>query len=95
MEPGSRHPGSAVGQIATRTGLPQSAVSAAVARLRDAGAVSTEPDPRDRRRVRVTPASQPSARVEEVRTSPIDTALATALDTDDPQRVTEIVSLLE
>ncbi|GGV30961.1 hypothetical protein GCM10010182_62800 [Actinomadura cremea] len=89
------HPGSAVGQIATRTGLPQSAVSAAVARLRDAGAVTTEPDPRDRRRVRVHPASQPSARVEEVRSSPIDTALATALDTDDPQRVTEIVSLLE
>ncbi|MES9609239.1 MarR family transcriptional regulator [Actinomadura sp. NPDC000929] len=89
------HPGSAVGEIADRTGLPQSAVSAAVARLRDTGAVVTEPDPDDRRRVRVRPAPKPSARVEEVRSSTVDAALAAALDTDDPHRVAEIVGLLE
>ncbi|MES9543228.1 MULTISPECIES: MarR family transcriptional regulator [unclassified Actinomadura] len=89
------HPGSAVGEIAARTGLPQSAVSAAVARLRGVGAVDTEPDPDDRRRVRIHPASRPSARVEEVRAGSIAAALAVALDTDDPQRVAETVSLLE
>ncbi|MBP1161598.1 MULTISPECIES: MarR family winged helix-turn-helix transcriptional regulator [unclassified Rhodococcus (in: high G+C Gram-positive bacteria)] len=89
------HPGSAVGEIAQRTGLPQSAVSAAVARLRDAGAVVTAPDPRDRRRLLIDAAPQPSERVEEVRSSPIDAAVATAIDTDDPQRVAEVVSLLE
>ncbi|MFI6517511.1 MarR family transcriptional regulator [Spirillospora sp. NPDC050679] len=89
------HPGSAVGEIATRTGLPQSAVSAAVARLRDAGAIVTEADPNDRRRLLIQPAPQPSSRVEEVRASPIESALAAALGADDPQRVTEIISLLE
>lgn len=89
------HPGSAVGEIATRTGLPQSAVSAAVARLREAGAITTEPDSRDRRRLLIQSASQASGRVEEVRSAPIDTALAAALDTDDPQRVAEIVALLD
>ncbi|WP_141575516.1 MarR family winged helix-turn-helix transcriptional regulator [Actinomadura sp. WMMA1423] len=89
------HPGSAVGEIAARTGLPQSAVSAAVARLREVGAVSAEPDPGDRRRVRIHPVSPPSARVEEIRASSVDGALAAALDTDDPSRVAEIVGLLE
>lgn len=44
------HPDTTVGEIAARTGLPQSAVSAAIARLRTAGAVTTATDPRDRRR---------------------------------------------
>ncbi|WP_219518469.1 MarR family transcriptional regulator, partial [Nonomuraea ceibae] len=52
------HPGSAISEIVTRTGLPQSAVSAAVARLREAGAVVTEPDARARRRLRVRPAPE-------------------------------------
>src|SRR6478735_7898671 len=39
------HPDSAVGEIAARTGLPQSQVSTAVARLKEAGAVVTNPDP--------------------------------------------------
>ncbi|WP_174555117.1 MarR family winged helix-turn-helix transcriptional regulator [Actinomadura hibisca] len=89
------HPGSAVGEIAARTGLPQSAVSGAVARLREAGAVSTDPDPRDRRRLLVRPAPAASERVEEVRSVPVDAALATALGTDDPQRVAQVAALLE
>jgi DNA-binding MarR family transcriptional regulator len=74
------HPGSAVGEIATRAGLPQSAVSAAVARLREAGAVVTEPDPRDRRRSLVHP--RMSDRVEAARSAPIDTVLAEVLPDD-------------
>ncbi|MGW0484056.1 winged helix DNA-binding protein [Nonomuraea sp. NPDC003214] len=89
------HPGSAISEIVTRTGLPQSAVSAAVARLREAGAVVTEPDARDRRRLRVRPAPELSSRVEQVRSTAIDAALAKALGSDDPHRVAEITALLE
>ncbi|MEU4579027.1 helix-turn-helix domain-containing protein [Nonomuraea sp. NPDC023979] len=89
------HPGSAISEIVTRTGLPQSAVSAAVARLREAGAVVTEPDARDRRRLRVRPAPELSSRVEQVRSTAIDAALARALGSDDPHRVAEVVALLE
>ncbi|WP_018686039.1 MarR family transcriptional regulator [Actinokineospora enzanensis] len=88
------HPGSAVGEIAARTGLPQSAVSAAVSRLRTAGAIVAEPDPRDRRRLVIQPAPTVSDRVGEVRSTTIDTALAKALDTD-PGNVADVVDLLE
>ncbi|WP_329122065.1 MarR family winged helix-turn-helix transcriptional regulator [Streptomyces sp. NBC_01465] len=90
-----QNPGSAVGEIAARTGLPQSAVSASVARLRTAGAVVTEPDPADRRRMLVNPAPSVSDRVEEVRAASVDSVLATALDTDDPERVAALVATLE
>ncbi|NUT53018.1 MAG: MarR family transcriptional regulator [Saccharothrix sp.] len=86
------HPGAAIGEIADRTGLPQSAVSAAVARLREAGAVTTEPDPRDRRRQLVRP--QVSERVDQVRATSIDAALAKALDTTDHERVAKVAELL-
>ena len=42
-------PDSSVGEIATRTGLPQSYVSTVVARLRDLDVLETRPDPDDRR----------------------------------------------
>jgi DNA-binding MarR family transcriptional regulator len=89
------YPGSAVGEIAARTGLPQSAVSGAVARLRTVGAIVTEPDPGDRRRLLIRPAPEVSRRVQEIRATSIDATLATALDTDDPQRIAEIAALLE
>jgi DNA-binding MarR family transcriptional regulator len=86
------HAGSAIGEIAERTGLPQSQVSAAVARLKEAGSVETAPDPADRRRMLVRRARTKSARVAEVRTTTIDDALANALGTDD---VADVVALLE
>ncbi|MGC1511929.1 MAG: helix-turn-helix domain-containing protein [Acidimicrobiales bacterium] len=49
------HPGTTIGRIAARTGFPQSQVSSAVARLRTAGVLLTEVDPRDRRRTLVAP----------------------------------------
>ncbi|MFB6893032.1 MarR family transcriptional regulator [Kitasatospora sp. NPDC056327] len=73
------NPGTTVGEIAARTGLPQSQVSTAVARLVEAGSVETEPDPADRRRRLVRPAAEPSARVAEVRAVTVDGALAAAL----------------
>ncbi|MFJ8436249.1 MarR family transcriptional regulator [Kitasatospora sp. NPDC094019] len=72
-------PGTTVGEIAVRTGLPQSQVSTAVARLVETGSVETEPDPADRRRRLVRPAAAPSARVAEVRAATVDDALAAAL----------------
>ncbi|MEV4113218.1 MarR family transcriptional regulator [Nonomuraea sp. NPDC049695] len=89
------HPDTTVGEIAARTGLPQSAVSAAVARLRTAGAVITETDPADRRRTIIREAPKVSDRVAEVRDASIDAALAAALGTDDPERVRVTVAMLE
>lgn len=85
------YPGSAVGEIATRTGLPQSAVSTAVARLRETGAVVTEPDPRDRRRSLVHP--HVSERVQAVRAVSIDPTLDEIVP-DDTARA-EVRSALE
>jgi DNA-binding MarR family transcriptional regulator len=87
--------GTTVGEIATRTGLPQSAVSASIARLRSVGAVITETDPKDRRRTIIKVAPQVSDRVTQIRDVPIDAALAAALGTDDPERVRETVAALE
>ena len=89
------HPDSSVGEIAERTGFVQSKVSACVARLREAGAIETAADPSDRRRLLVRPAAQVSPRVAAVRAASIDGALATALGTDDPQPVVEILAALD
>ncbi|MBN6051562.1 MarR family transcriptional regulator [Nonomuraea sp. RK-328] len=89
------HPETSVGEIVARTGLPQSAVSAAVARLREAGAVVTEPDARDRRRTVIRHAPRISERVAEVRSAPIEDALSTALGGADPGQVAEVTALLE
>ncbi|WP_211288686.1 MarR family transcriptional regulator [Actinophytocola xinjiangensis] len=89
------HPGGSVGQIAERTGFPQSKVSACVARLREAGAIDTTVDPADRRRLMVWPAERISPRVAHVRSAPIDGALAAALGTDDPRRIAEVVAALD
>ncbi len=89
------HPDSAVGEIAARTGLPQSQVSTAVARLKEAGSVVAVPDPADRRRVLVRPAAEASERVAEVRATRIEGALAAALGSDDPQRLREVTEALE
>ncbi|WP_223166904.1 MarR family transcriptional regulator [Nonomuraea sp. SYSU D8015] len=92
------HPGTTVGEIATRSGLPQSAVSATVARLRSAGAVLAETDPGDGRRTVLREAPEvPEVpeQVTRVRDTPIDDVLATALGTDDRDRVRETVEALE
>ncbi|MEU7244998.1 MarR family winged helix-turn-helix transcriptional regulator [Streptomyces sparsogenes] len=89
-----RGPGTSVGDITARTGLPQSQISTAVARLKEAGSITTAPDPADRRRVLISPAAEPSARVQQVRATTIDTALAAALDTGDPRRLREVTDAL-
>lgn len=89
------NPDSTVGEIATRTRLPQSAVSMAVARLRETGSVEARTDPRDRRRTLLSRADHVSDRVAEVRASTVDDALGRALGTDDTNEIGEIVHALE
>ncbi|MFE3544137.1 MarR family winged helix-turn-helix transcriptional regulator [Nocardia sp. NPDC059177] len=89
------HPDSTVGEIARRTGLPQSAVSTAVTRLQTAGSITTDTDPRDRRRTVIRPAATISERVARIRASTIDDALAAALPTADHAALGEVHAALE
>jgi hypothetical protein len=90
------HPGSSVSEITERTGFPQSLVSLSVARLRDFGAVVTEPDPADRRRTLVRPAlgvvrnggTQHSA-------VPVDETIAKAIGAEAQDRLPEALAALE
>lgn len=91
----AEHPGSAVGEIATRTGLPQSQVSTAIARLKEGGTVQTTPDPTDRRRALVSQTGEVSDRLTQVRETGIEDALAAALGTDDQARIAELTQALE
>ncbi|RZT17229.1 DNA-binding MarR family transcriptional regulator [Kribbella sp. VKM Ac-2569] len=91
----AEHPASAVGEIAARTGLPQSQVSTAIARLKEAGSVITTTDPADRRRALVSQAPDVSDRLAQVRATSIEPALAAALGTDDPARVAEVARTLQ
>lgn len=84
-----------VSEIARRTSLPQSAISAAVARLREAGTITVETDPLDRRRTIIRMADELTERVEFVRSTTIDQALAEAISSDEPQAVSEVIEALE
>ncbi|WP_250573955.1 MarR family winged helix-turn-helix transcriptional regulator [Nonomuraea sediminis] len=90
-----RHPGSSIGEITERTGLPQSLVSSAVARFRDEGVMTTEPDPADRRRTLVSPApGMPEQGKRHAATATVDAALARALGVEE-SRVAVLVETLE
>ncbi|MFF7357170.1 MarR family winged helix-turn-helix transcriptional regulator [Streptomyces filipinensis] len=89
------HQDTTVGEIAARTGLPQSQVSTAVARLREAGSVQTSPDPADRRRMLVRPNPEVSPRVAQVRGVGVEDAVAAVLGSDDPRRLAEVMEALE
>lgn len=92
------HPDTTVGETALRTGLPQSQVSGAVARLREAGSVETAPDPADRRRTLVRQAPAVSARVAAVRaagSSKVEEALVRVLGETEAQRLPEVTEALE
>ncbi|MET9899097.1 helix-turn-helix domain-containing protein [Streptomyces sp. NPDC006446] len=89
------HTDTTVGEVALRTGLPQSAVSACVARLREAGSILTATDPADRRRSLIRRNPEITGRRAEVAASPIDNALGAALDTEDSATIAETVALLE
>jgi DNA-binding transcriptional ArsR family regulator len=89
------HPNSTVGEIARRTGFPQSHVSVSIARLQKGGALVTGVDPDDRRKTLVRPASGVIERVAERVSVPIDTALSRALGTLDPRVLADTNDKLE
>ncbi|WP_217700852.1 MarR family winged helix-turn-helix transcriptional regulator [Krasilnikoviella flava] len=89
------HPDTTVSEIVSRTALPQSQVSSAVARLKEAGSVQTVTDPSDRRRVLVRQAAEESERVAQVRGAGIDDALTAALGPDDPDRLKQVTQALD
>lgn len=89
------HQDTSVSEIAARTGLPQSQVSGAVARLKETGSLVSAPDPADGRRQLIRTASEVSERVTEVRAARIDGALAAALGTDDPETLRTVGEALD
>jgi SAM-dependent methyltransferase len=89
------HPNSSVREITARVGFPESHVSAAVARLRDGGAVETAADPQDRRRTLVRPSPEVRQQAAHHSADPIDGALAAALGTDDPTEIGPAVAAIE
>ncbi len=90
----AEHPDSSVGEIASRTGFPQSHVSASIARLRELGALVTSIDPRDRRRTltRLAPGIRQRSQRAAV---PVDSVLAAALGGADPTEVEEVIEALD
>ncbi|MBW8487408.1 MarR family transcriptional regulator [Actinomadura parmotrematis] len=86
------HPGTTVTEIARRTGLVQSQVSNAVARLRGAGGLAAAPDPADRRRTLLRPGPDDAPRVVAAREAPLGPVLAAA--TTDPERAAVLLEEL-
>ena len=75
----ARHEATTVGEIARRARLAQSMVSTTVAGLREAGVVTSEPDPHDRRRVLITLSASTRAQIATRSARPVDGALREAL----------------
>ena len=89
------HPGSSISEITARTGMPQSNVSEAVARLREQGTVESFPDPADRRRTLVRVSAQHPRNVMRAALVPADAALAAALGDLSPGEAAGIIQTLE
>lgn len=89
------HPGSSVSEITERTGFPQSLVSLSVAKLRDFGAVETEPDPADRRRTLVRPTEGAVQRGARHGAVPVDETIARAIGAEAQGRLPEALAALE
>jgi DNA-binding MarR family transcriptional regulator len=88
-------PNSSIGEIAKRTELPQSQVSAAVAMLKDDGLLETVSDPDDRRRTLVREAPGIARKIRSKVDVPIDKTIAKALASDDPDDLAQVIGALE
>ena len=86
------HPGSSIGDITARTGLPQSYVSESVAKLRGQGILETSADPGDGRRTLVRVSAQHPRTVAAKGSAPVDAALTAALG--NPAGAAEIIATL-
>lgn len=88
-------PNSSIGEIAKRTELPQSQVSAAATLLEDHGLLETASDPDDRRRTLVRGAPGVARKIGSKVDVPIDQTIADALASDSSDDVAEVVEALE
>jgi DNA-binding MarR family transcriptional regulator len=88
-------PGSSIGQIATRTGLPQSYVSESVARLRDQGVFETWADPADGRRTLVGIGADVPRAVARAGAASVDRALIAAAGTGNSAADRKLIAGLE
>jgi DNA-binding MarR family transcriptional regulator len=89
------HPRTSISQITARTGFLQSQVSSSVARLRDLGAVETEPDPADGRSTLVRVVPSVVKRAAKRSAVPVDAVLAVVMADRDPSEVREVIDALE
>lgn len=90
----SDHPDSSITQIVGRTGLPQSAVSDAVARLKRARVLTTRTDPADGRRTLVRPAADLKQRAAQAPAEDIDSHIGNALGRTDPAEIAAVIETL-
>lgn len=88
-------PGSSIGEVAIRTGLPQSYVSASVTRLREQGIFETESDPADGRRTLVRLSADAPRRVARAGSVSVDARLLAAYGTGDAQADQTLIDTLE
>jgi DNA-binding MarR family transcriptional regulator len=89
------HPGSAITDVTSRTGLPQSYVSDSIARLRASGMAETSSDPADGRRTLVSLTSSHLGQVADHSARSADAELIAALgdiDADFAGRVLAVLS---
>jgi DNA-binding MarR family transcriptional regulator len=89
-----QHPDTSASEVTERTGFPQSHVSASIARLRDAGALTSTTDPKDGRRTLLRASPTAPGQLLLVSAAPVDAALATTLGVHDPAEVAEMVEVL-
>jgi DNA-binding MarR family transcriptional regulator len=91
----SGHARTTVSEVSRRTGLPQSAVSTAVARLREAGSVLAQTDPADRRRQLLRRNPKLGRRRRTAATASIAPVVAAAMDDHEPADLAEVLAALE
>lgn len=89
------HPGSSIGEIAARTGFPQSHVSQSVTRLHEAGVVIDAIDPADRRRTLVSPNPQVGQGMPALEWVPVNAVLARAAGPAGAGEVADALAALE
>ena len=89
------YPDSSVGDIAKRTGLPQSYVSEIVAKLRGVGALETRTDPNDRRRTLVKVSDSLPPTVASLGATLVDDLIAKALGEVSQDSAAELIASLE
>ena len=88
-------PNSSIGEIAKRTELPQSQVSVAATMLEEHGLLETVTDPDDRRRTLVRGAPGVGRKIRKKVNVPIDETIASALASESPDDLAQVLAALE